>query len=61
MPGRGPGDVDVVPDDGHAAGQVIAGHDFGQRVVDGGVGLGAGTCAGQCDEKENGIDDSDAH
>jgi len=58
--GGGAGDVGAVADDGHAAGQVVAGHDLGHRVVDG-SGLDAGTRAGQCEQKKNDTDRCDAH
>ena len=60
VPRRGAAEIGAVPDDGYAAGQPIASHDLGQCAVDGGL-LGVGTRAGQCDEKENGTDDRDAH
>jgi hypothetical protein len=59
IPRRISGQLGASTNDGHAACQLIARHDVGQRVVD--PGLGAGTGARQCDEKENGTEDRDAH
>ena len=47
VPGRGSVCVSVVPDDGHPAGQLIAGHDLAQHVADVGHVRGASTCSGQ--------------
>jgi hypothetical protein len=61
VPGRESGYVGAVPDDGDATGQLVAGDDLAQRVVDAGGGLRVRAGAAQCDDEENGTDDRDAH
>ena len=51
VPGRESRYAGAVPDDGDATGQVLAGDDLAQRVVDAGGGLPVRARAGQCDEE----------